>query len=117
VVIIDAATDRPDELIVESWERQIVELKEKRVVFGRYPAPKTDVRLPGRTVARFLFAIQWNAQQSCHEIHDFGQIFPPSLNGEPLKHEECRPLSIGDVLTIGPFRIEYTVLKPISEET
>jgi hypothetical protein len=116
-VIVDADTTRPEELIIESWEPQMVELKEKRVVFGRYPAPKyTDIRLPGRIVAKFLFAIQWNAEHNCHEIQDFGNIFPPSLNGEPLKREECKPLSVGDVITIGPFRIEYTAWPPLSQE-
>jgi hypothetical protein len=115
VVIIDAATDRPDELLVESWERQIVELREKPVVFGRIPG-LTGVCLPGRLVAKGLFEIRWNEKHNWHEVEVYPCVYPPSLNGQRLLGEEPSPLFIGDILTIGPFRIEYTVLKPLSEK-
>lgn len=88
---------------------KVVELRNQRVVFGRMPA-YTDVSLPGHIVAKRLFEIRWNADNNCHEVEVYPCVYPPSLNGVPLKTEgESRPLSIGDQLTIGPFTIEYTV--------
>ena len=107
VVVIDATTDRPDELLIETWEQQIVELKEKRVVFGRIPS-LTDVCIPGRIVAKQLFEIRWNEERCRHEVEVYPCVYPPSLNGRPLISGESNPLFIGDVLTIGPFRIDYT---------
>jgi len=93
----------------DAWKPRIVELKERPVVFGRIASQyQSDVALPGPTVARRLFEIRWNTKENCHEVQDYGQVYPPSLNGEPLKPEECRLLSIGDVLTIDRFRIRYT---------
>jgi len=61
-------------------------------------------------VARRLFEIRWNEQRQRHEVQDYGQIYPPSLNGEPLTPKECRLLSVGDVLAIGVFTVEYVDL-------
>ena len=111
VMVIDADTKRPEELLIE-FKRKIVELGDKRVIFGRYPAPDyTDVRLPGRIVARRLFDVRWNEKYSWHEVAVYPCVYPPSLNGRPLISGEPNPPFIGDVLTIGPFRLEYTALK------
>ena len=116
VMVIDADTKRPEELPIE-FKRKIVELGHKRVVFGRYPAPDyTDVRLQGRIVARQLFEIRWNEKYSWHEVELYPCVYAPSLKGRPLLPGEPTPVFIGDILTIGPFRLEYTVLKPLSEE-
>jgi hypothetical protein len=114
VVIVDADTTRPEELRDGSWDRKTVEIREKPVVFGRIPS-LTDVCLPGRTVAKQLFEIRLNNKRDRHEIQVYHPcVYPPSLNGRPLLEEEPSPLFVGDILTIGPFRIEYTVL--ISED-
>jgi hypothetical protein len=112
VVLIDTTTELQ---LVDPWERKIVELKEKPVVFGR-GSSWNDVSLPARTIAFQLFEIRWNARQNYHEVELYASHHPFSLNGELLTEGECRPLSVGDVLIIGPFRIEYTELKPLSEK-
>jgi len=96
-------------LMVDSWERKIVEVKEKPIVFGRIvSATHSDVSLPAHTIAKRLFEIRWNAKQNRHEVQLYNSVHPFSLNGALLKDLECRPLSVGDVLTIAPFKIEYT---------
>ena len=91
---------------------KIVELREKPVVFGRMPVPYTDVCLLDAIVAKQLFEIRWNADHNCHEVQVYPCFYAPSLNGDLLNPDgECRSLSIGDVLTIGPFRIQYTTLR------
>src|SRR5262245_6656133 len=91
---------------------KIVELREKPVVFGRMPVPYTDVCLLHAIVAKRLFEIRWNSDHNCHEVEVYRCVYPPSLNGDLLNSDgECRSLSVGDALTIGPFRIEYTTLR------
>ena len=88
---------------------EIVELEEKAVVFGRI-AEIADVSLPGPVVAKRLFEIRWNTDHNRHEVEVYPCVCPPSLNGDLLKSAgDCRPLSVGDVVTIDQFRIEYTV--------
>jgi hypothetical protein len=115
VVLIDTVPEIPrHSSLVDSWERKIVELKAEPVLFGH--TRDNDVCLPSITVCRHLFEIHWDSKLNCHVLALYGPIHPPFLlNGEWFKTEQRRPLSVGDVITIGPFRIEYTVLKPLSE--
>jgi len=62
---------------------------------------------PDRTVAKRLFEIRWNDEHNWHEVELYPCVYPPSLNGRRLVEGEPTPLLIGDVITIGPFRMEY----------
>src|SRR5262249_40484920 len=98
VVVIDAATDKPEELLDKSWDSKIVEIKKERVTFGRVQI-YADVSLPGRLVAKTLFEIHWNEERCWHEVELYPCVYPPSLNGRPLIPGESNPLFVGDVLT------------------
>src|SRR5215510_7835559 len=85
-VLIDTTKLQQDELLGNSWERRIVELRHEPVVFGRSPSPRhTDVWLPGRLIARQLFEIRWNEEHNWHEVRVYPCIYAPSLNGEVLR--------------------------------
>ena len=73
-----------------------------------------DVCLRHDTIAKQLFKIRWDGQRQRHEIQVLGAYFPPSLNGATLTSEECRLLTPGDVVAIGPFTMEYTEVLPDS---
>ena len=101
--------------VTNDADRMSLPLTEEPKIFGRI-AIYVDVCLRHEKVAKKLFEIRWNAELQRHEIQILGAAFPPSLNGSPLKPEECRLLSLHDIVTIGPFRMEYIEVLPGSSD-
>jgi len=99
--------------LTSNADRMLVPLNEEPKIFGRIPA-YVDICLRHETIAKMLFEIRWDAQRQRHEIQVLGAYYSPSLNGETLTSEECRLLSPGDIVAIGPFRMEYIEVLPDS---
>jgi hypothetical protein len=98
--------------LTSDTDRKLVPLTEEPKIFGRIAA-YVDVCLGHESIAKKLFEIRWDAQRQRHQIQILGAYFPPSLNGESLKpEEERRLLSPGDIVAIGPFRMEYVEVLP-----
>jgi hypothetical protein len=92
--------------LTDNGKRELVALDEKPKTFGRIRV-YVDVCLFHERVAKKLFTVRWNPQQQRHEIQVLGATYPPSLNGAELESEECRLLAVGDIIEIGPFKMEY----------
>jgi DnaJ-class molecular chaperone len=109
---------------VNDTGRFFVTLDTTPTVFGRWPAPYAHVRLADPLVTKRHFEIDWNASSSIHEVNDYGR-YSLTLNGRFLAgtsdrarlHSDAswegdrRSLSLGDVLQIGQYTLEYVALR------
>jgi hypothetical protein len=92
-------------------DRKVIPLSEEPKIFGRILG-YVDVCLLDVHIAKMHFTIQWNAEQGRHEVQALGGFHPLSLNGSEIGTEDCRVLSVGDVIAIGPFKLEYIEATP-----
>jgi len=67
---------------------------------------RVDVRLHDPLVAKEHFEICWDEHLRVHTVRNLGARYQPSANGDPIGLER-RPLSVGDVITIGNWTLEY----------
>jgi len=78
------------------------------VRIGRSPAPQNDLVLTDGSVSR------QHARLYCdrlpHRLQDVGSSNGTAINDLPLPVNELRPLSNGDIISIGPFRLVYSML-------
>jgi hypothetical protein len=64
-----------------------VPLEKDKTTFGRYPQPRNDVCLADPEVghltelARYHFAIRWEAAATAHVVVDYGQRYPIASTG------------------------------------
>jgi len=65
-------------------------------------------------VAKEHFEIVWDGAIGAHVVRNLGAHYLPDLNGEPVD-DEGRRLSVGDVITIGDWKLEYVALLTASE--
>jgi len=98
-------------IITTDQHRTSVLLNEEPKLFGRL-AIYVDVCLKHETIPKKLFEIRWNTQHRRHEIQVLGAYYPPAVNGITLESAECRLLSPGDIIAIGPFKMEYAEVEP-----
>lgn len=102
-------------VVTKDLERTLVPLTQEPKIFGRI-AVYVDVCLRDERVAKELFKIRWNTHHLQHEIQVLGAYYPPSLNGHTLLPDDCHLLSVGDVLEIGSFKMEYIEVSPPDTE-
>jgi hypothetical protein len=82
------------------------------VGFGRWGRPhvRVDIRLHDPFVAKEHFEVVWEGQVGVHLVRNRGARYLPSVNGAAVD-DEGRRLSVGDVIAVGAWTIEYVALQ------
>jgi hypothetical protein len=60
-------------------------------------------------VAKEHFEIVWDGTIGAHVVRNLGARYLPDVHGDPVD-DEGRRLSVGDVITIGAWTLEYVAL-------
>ncbi|MFH1084617.1 MAG: FHA domain-containing protein [Chloroflexota bacterium] len=77
---------------------------------GRAPAPQNDLVLAHSGVSRNHLRIY--CDRLPYRVQDMGSSNGTTMNDAPLPPNEVRPLSDGDVIAIGSFRLRYVAPPP-----
>lgn len=75
------------------------------VRIGRNPAPQNDLVLPHSAVSRYHARIY--CDRLPYRVQDVGSSNGTALNDAPVAPNEMWPLTDGDIIGIGPFRLTY----------
>lgn len=89
---------------------EVFPLAQPVVRIGRSPRPQNDLVLSDSAVSRAHCRIYCDREP--FRIQDVGSSNGTALNDQPLAPNELHPLSDGDVIAIGPFRLTYLASPP-----